>query len=206
MSSPSSSWLELYENNGSLDVMSMNENAIPFLQTARNKKATDVTQTLLDFPASTFFMGTTKDSKVQVNLIHHIYKMSPLGIPLQTNETCFGFLGLGIPSEVITFDPQVIFQQDTNTMVKTPSLHDFIESDNISNILKLPKHDDPNAEASDDADHDISSPAATFHPSLGIIIPPFLVATIGHHNADDLENMLSDVATTLINHTTLPPG
>ena len=87
----------------------MNENAIPFLQTARNKKAMDVAQTLLDFPASTFFMGTTKDSKVQVNLIHHIYKMSPSGIPLRTDETCFGFLGLGIPSEVITFDPQAIF-------------------------------------------------------------------------------------------------
>ena len=121
MSSPSSSWLELYKTNSSLDVMLMNENAILFLQTACNKKATDVTQTLLDFPASAFFMGTIKDSKVQVNLIHHIYKMSPPRIPLQTDDTCFGFLGLGIPSKVIAFDHQVIFQQDTNTTVKTPS-------------------------------------------------------------------------------------
>ena len=35
-----------------------------------------------------------------------------------------------------------------------------------------------------------------------IIILPFLVAAIGCHNVDDLEPMLSDVATTLINHTT----
>ena len=205
MSSPSSSWLELYETNSSSDVMSMNENAIPFLQTARNKKATDVAQTLLDFPASAFFMGTLKDGKVHVNLIHHIYKMSPPGIPLRTDETCFGFLGLGIPSEVIAFDHQAIFQQDTNTTVKTPSLHDFIESDNIGNLLKLPEHDDPNADTSDDADSAISSPAASFHPSLGIIIPPFLVAAIGRHNADALEPMLSDVATTLINHTARLP-
>ncbi len=53
-----SSWLELYENNSSSDIVLLNENAISFLQTA-HKKAMDVAQTLLDFPMSAFFMGTT---------------------------------------------------------------------------------------------------------------------------------------------------
>jgi hypothetical protein len=47
---------------------------------------------------------------------------------------------------------------------------------------------------------------AEFCLSLGVIIPPFLVTTIGCHKANELELMFTDIGTSLINHTAQIPA